>query len=217
MLRSFIMRGSVAIGALCITGCTLTTSLDGLSGGDPSARKSAGSSVPNASAGGANGGASTAISGAAAGAGGVANEAPGSATLDYGALVISDAPVAYYRLSDTGSVAKDEMGHHDGAYQGSLSHGPGAIAGDADGALVGSGDGWVDVPGGFPFTGNAPYSIEAWVAVKPASTLTGVLARNLASRARTRPTVTRSTSRRVSRRPWGAGSRARSSRPPLPT
>jgi hypothetical protein len=96
-------------------------------------------------------------------------------------LIVGDGPVAYYRLSDTGPTAKDEMGAHDGVYVGTLSHGAGAIAGDSDGALVADGLGWIDVAASFPFTGNASYSIEAWVAPKPSSTLTGVLARNIAN------------------------------------
>jgi hypothetical protein len=173
------MRGLfAAVVALGIGGCTLTTSLDGLSGGVPPSNAS---SVTNGRAGVTGGSGGTPSGGVGAGGTSTGGPATASETLDYRALVISDAPVAYYRLNDEGGTAKDEMGQHDGTYQGSVSHGPGAIAGDPDGALVGSGDGWVDVPGGFPFTGNAPYSIEAWVAAKPASTLTGVLARNLAA------------------------------------
>ena len=115
---------------------------------------------------------------------GASSDSPASESGDagsaYRAVVMSDGPVAYYRLGDTGSLAKDETGAHPGTVIGTLSHGAGAIAGDPDGALVANGQGWIDIAQIYPFVGNASYSIEAWVAPSAAPTLTGVLARNVA-------------------------------------
>ncbi|MEA2753688.1 MAG: hypothetical protein QOI41_7831 [Myxococcales bacterium] len=83
----------------------------------------------------------------------------------YRAVVLGDAPLAYYRLGDTGTVAKDEVGAHDGVYNGAVTHGAGAIAGDADGAAVFDGSSaFVDVGDALPFLANAPFTIEAWSA-----------------------------------------------------
>jgi hypothetical protein len=160
-------------GGLVAAACTLTTSLDGFTTpGVPGS--SADSGGPGQVTGPGDGGTSPTENGDDAG------DASASASR-YRALVMSDGPVGYWRLGDTGASAKDETGAHPGTVIGTISHGPGAIAGDPDDALVGNGSGWIDIAQIYPFTGNAPYSIEAWVAPQPSSTLTGVLSRNVAT------------------------------------
>jgi hypothetical protein len=96
-------------------------------------------------------------------------DAPGDAGSDrYRAAVIADSPVAYWRLDDTGSAAVDAMGHADGTYQGSCTHGvAGALAGDPDTAVALDGSSCEVVlpdPGSLlEFTGTQPYSLEAWI------------------------------------------------------
>ena len=109
----------------------------------------------------------------------VAPEAPANdgeaGAPSYAATVLSDAPVAYWRLDDSSTAtAKDASGNgHDGSYQGGVTLGvQGAIAGDSDTAVQFDGNDaemLATVPGSFDFTGNAPYSVEVWA--KPASSL----------------------------------------------
>src|SRR4051812_23375673 len=142
------MRGPVVIvvaAALIGGACTLTTSLDGLSG---PALDAGALPVPDA--------------GVSADADAADNDSGGPPVKDdaglvsaYRNVIMSDGPVAYYRLGDTGATAKDETGAHPGTVIGTISHGPGAIAGDSDGAFVGTGGGWIDISQIFPFTGNA--------------------------------------------------------------
>jgi hypothetical protein len=135
--------------------CSLTTSLDGLSNGEVI-------ETPGGSDGGSpeattkDGGADTATSIDAAAEGGASS---------YRALVLGDAPLAYYRLGDTGTVAKDEVGAHDGVYKGTVTHATGGIANDPDRAAVFDGaTGFVDVGDVLPSLNNAPFTIEAWVS-----------------------------------------------------
>lgn len=98
--------------------------------------------------------------------------------LSYSATVLSDAPIAYWRLGDaTKATAKDSSGNgHDGSYQGGVVLGAqGAIAGDPDTAVQFDGNTAqmvATVPASFDFAGNAPYSIEVWE--KPASSPAGM-------------------------------------------
>lgn len=78
---------------------------------------------------------------------------------------MSDAPIAYYRLGDKSTAAKDELGAHDGTYRGAVTHRKGALAGGDDGAAVFDGASWVDIGDNFPFLAKAPFSIEAWIAI----------------------------------------------------
>ena len=79
----------------------------------------------------------------------------------YRDLVIADRPLAYWRLGDTGTIAKDEVGANDGQYVGMVAHGPG-IPG-ADSAAVFDGAAYIDVGNGFGFEDRATYSVEAWI------------------------------------------------------
>jgi Concanavalin A-like lectin/glucanases superfamily len=172
------MRGLMLV---CVVGigagaCSLTTSLAGLSGGEidagtPIVTDADGVGVDAARDKQSGDGSSSSSSSSSSGS---------PDTSAYRTLIMSDAPVAYYRLGNT-DIAKDETGAHPGTVIGTVSHGAGAIAGDSDGAFVGNGQGWIDVAQIYPFAGNATYSIEAWVAPQPAPTLTGVLSRNLAT------------------------------------
>jgi hypothetical protein len=97
--------------------------------------------------------------------------------LSYAATVLSDGPIAYWRLDDTTTAtAKDISGNgHDGSYQGGVTLGVrGAIANDLDSAVQfdGSGEMVAAVPNSFDFTGNVPYTVEVWA--KPMSTPTGM-------------------------------------------
>lgn len=159
---------SWVVATLVVTGlvaCSLTTSLDGLSNGEESA-------TPTRSEGGSpdapsNDGAADARTSADADADADANadaDADGGAR-SYRALVLGDAPFAYYRLGDTGTVAKDETGAHDGTYIGPLKHVAGAIVGDTDTAASFDGTTSYIAVGGAPdFEENAPFTLEAWVA-----------------------------------------------------
>jgi hypothetical protein len=92
--------------------------------------------------------------------------------LTYRAAVLADAPVAYWRLDDTASLAVDELGHVDGTYGGACTHGvTGALAGDPDHALHLDGTSCkVTLPDKLAFPNNLPYSVEAWVLTPTAPT-----------------------------------------------
>jgi hypothetical protein len=82
----------------------------------------------------------------------------------YRDVVLADGPLGYWRLGDTGSVAKDEVGGHDGTYAGSVTHRAGALASGDDGAAVFDGTSFVDIGNAFSFMGKTPFSLEAWIA-----------------------------------------------------
>ncbi|HEY1557699.1 MAG TPA: LamG domain-containing protein [Kofleriaceae bacterium] len=102
--------------------------------------------------------------GDAADARGDSSDAPADARPSYRDVVLSDHPIGYWRLGDTASVAMDETGTYDGAYSGACTERvPGAIVGDPDTAVVFDGSTCkITLPVAFPFSGTAPYSIEAW-------------------------------------------------------
>ena len=151
---------ALALTAVVMTGaCSLTTSLEGYAGpaltdGDGAAADAGrdGSSLPDAGA---------------DDAGADAPDAPGAG---YRAVVLADSPLAYYRLDDTGDVARDEVGGHDGHIKGVLAPTAGAIAGDANRAAVFDGASFVEVGDVFPFLGTASFSIEAWARPLPPTT-----------------------------------------------
>jgi hypothetical protein len=129
--------------------CSLTTSLSGLSTGDP-----------------ADGGLSSdAGDGATSGdSARDADTAPDGGATGYRATVLADSPLAYYRFDDTGAVAKDETGAHDGTYKGAVKHVAGALRSEPGTAALFDGASWVEVGNVLPFTGNAPFTIEAWAS-----------------------------------------------------
>ena len=91
-----------------------------------------------------------------------------SPVLDYPSVVKADEPLAYYRLGElSGQTAKDASGHFiDAQYLGAVALGQtGAVSGGDtavyfDGALSGV----TAINAGFDFTGNAPFSLEAWLS-----------------------------------------------------
>jgi len=90
----------------------------------------------------------------------------GSGALTYHQAVLDDSPVAYWRLADSGSVAHDETGAHDGSYVGTCTHGvAGALANDPDLATRFDGSTCeVMLDTGLEFAGNAPFTLEPWVS-----------------------------------------------------
>lgn len=75
----------------------------------------------------------------------------------------ADAPLAYYRLGDTGSVMADASGNgHDGEYKNRQESGPVGISGDGDRARLFWGDGGYGFANGIS-AGPRQSTIEAWV------------------------------------------------------
>ena len=103
----------------------------------------------------------------------IAGDGTDTPALAYRDAVIADNPISYWRLGDSGTVAKDEMGHNDGTYVGGCRHGqPGAIAGDIDTATAFDGSSCeVQLPAAFDFPGNAPFTLEAWFDLASAPTI----------------------------------------------
>ncbi|MBX3259828.1 MAG: hypothetical protein KF782_09055 [Labilithrix sp.] len=82
--------------------------------------------------------------------------------------VVSDGPVAYFRLSDATPEAKNEIaGSAIGAIypaSGATRAAPGALAGSADGALrFDALDARLALSGPVDFLGDVPFTVEAWV------------------------------------------------------
>lgn len=141
--------------ALCLasagSGCLLTTDLSNLT-----------SDAADASD------ASARDGGAISDAAGAPDAPDGSAP--YRSVVMSDKPVAYYRLGETsGTIAADETGQHAGTYQGGVTLGvPGALVGDPSSAIALDGtSGYVSIGTTLDFTAQAPFSIEAWLKPMP--------------------------------------------------
>ena len=91
------------------------------------------------------------------------------AQLTYRDAVLADAPIAYWRLGDPAGqeAARDETGRVDGAYLGACELGaPGALAGDADGAVRFDGATCqIDLADRFGFPGTSAYTVEVWAAL----------------------------------------------------
>jgi hypothetical protein len=101
----------------------------------------------------------------------------------YPEVVLEDGPVAYWRLDEPAgsSIAHDSSGNkNDAAYVGSVTLGaPGAIAGESDTAARFDGlTGYVNAHNSFPFAGNAPFSLEAWVLASSSSAYAGVISKD---------------------------------------
>jgi hypothetical protein len=84
----------------------------------------------------------------------------------YAASVLSDAPLAYWRMDDAaGTVARDATGNgNDGQYVGGVTLATGgALIGDTDTAVTLDGvSGHVDMGNRFAFAGNASFTLELW-------------------------------------------------------
>jgi hypothetical protein len=90
------------------------------------------------------------------------------AGVTYAQVVLSDAPLAYWRVDETvGLVAHDVTGNgHDAIYVGGFTLGAGgALIGDSDTAVTFDGKtGHLDANDVLAFTGNTPFTLEAWAA-----------------------------------------------------
>ena len=85
----------------------------------------------------------------------------------YRALVISDGPIAYWRLDETaGTNAADETGTHDATYTNSPDLAQSGVMDDGSGNLSVNFDGTKHVLGvdwaALEFSGTASFSLEAW-------------------------------------------------------
>jgi hypothetical protein len=106
-------------------------------------------------------------------------------TLSYAATVLSDGPIAYWRLDDTTTAtAKDYSGNgYDGSYQGGVTlEVPGAIADDPDTAVQFDGNTGkmvANLPTRFEFAGTAAYSIEVWAKPTSSSAGMGILGKSV--------------------------------------
>jgi hypothetical protein len=98
------------------------------------------------------------------------SDAPAEVSADAGSVyantVLSDAPLAYWRVDEaSGTVAHDATGNgNDAYYTGGVTLGSGgALIGDTDTAATLDGvTGHLDVGDRFGFTGNATYTLEVW-------------------------------------------------------
>ena len=90
-------------------------------------------------------------------------DAPSVST--YEQAVIADHPVAYWRLGDTGSIARDELGMHDGNYNAGVTTGvAGALVDDPNRAAAFNGmTGEITTTTGISFPGTASFTLEVWV------------------------------------------------------
>ncbi len=130
---------------------------------------------------GGNGGAAgISGSGGVAGASGSAGAAgSGGAGAAYRDLVLSDGPVAYYRLGEvSGTTAQDETGAHPGSYAGGILLGaPGAIPGDTNTAVLFDGlDARAAVADVFDFADGLPFTLEAWIKPRAPDSIGAVIA-----------------------------------------
>jgi len=138
--------------ALGAVACTALVSLDGLTGGGSGT--DAGPS-PALEAGGIDSG--------DGGADAASLDAASDALRPYVEEVRADAPVAYWRLGETGGDAKDEQAKFPGQYMGAGDVGvAGAIRGDTNTAADFQG-GTISFADAFGFEGRAAFSVEMWV------------------------------------------------------
>lgn len=97
----------------------------------------------------------------------------------YAEIVLADHPLSYWRLGDSGAIAKDEMSVSPGTYRGAIDHTLGALAGDLDQAATFDGTTYVEVGGNrLDFLATSPFTIEAWVNPKQLIGFAGVVSRD---------------------------------------
>jgi hypothetical protein len=87
-------------------------------------------------------------------------------------LVMSDAPIAYWRLGDHAEVARDELAAHDALFSGGITEGKsGALAVSPNTATAFLGvDGEAQTTKGISFPNQQPFTIEVWVNETSAAT-----------------------------------------------
>lgn len=150
-----------AAGALAMS-CTIVRSLDDLSAGGPEVDDAADASEEIDS--------------------GPAEDDAASRESKYRAAILADEPVGYWRLGEkSGTVAKDEMGLHDGTYVGGVTLGTTATAFvDGDTAITLDGtSGEVVVGDVFGFPNKVPFSVETWIRVTVVPSLSQLIASKL--------------------------------------
>ncbi|HEY5950687.1 MAG TPA: hypothetical protein VIV40_34585, partial [Kofleriaceae bacterium] len=101
------------------------------------------------------------------GGGGGGGEMP-LGPLTYRDAVLEDKPVAYWRLSEAGGTALDEVGAYNSSYIGTAcTYGlPGALKDDPSSAIqFGGSDCYVDVGSPPLFNNRAPFSFELWASI----------------------------------------------------
>lgn len=142
-------------GGAFLVSCTLINSLDELEGG-PALDATDGGSVDSAPD----------DSDAPPNDSGSAQDADVPAS-KYRAAVMADSPVGYWRLGErAGTVAKDEVGKHDGEYMGGVTLGTPLQTADGDTAVTFDGTtGRIVIGNAFGFTGSSTFSIESWVHI----------------------------------------------------
>ena len=152
-MRTLFVGSSFAAIALfiaCSPACSLTSDLGGLSGGaDP---------VDGASM-------TLAAEGGPATDGSTTTDAPSDtgAANAYAAVVLADAPVAYYRFEDPSdaNAATDELGTHPANVTArGVTFGANGVAGHA---VTLDGNAGLDVGDAFDFAGKQPFTLEIWV------------------------------------------------------
>lgn len=156
---------SVALAFALLAACSLTTDFDGLvtlgadSGGGLVEAGDAGDAADAVEAGPPVDGGS---------------DAPVDAGSAYAAAVLADAPLSWYRLDDlTPGTARDAMGRFHGVYQPypspsfQMEQG-GAIKNDPRKSVRFLG-GSIEVPDAFAFANGAPFTLELWIDLSPAS------------------------------------------------
>jgi hypothetical protein len=182
-LRS--LGAGVVLGATLISACSLLTDTNGLVGGNTndasfdatSSTQDSSVPTPPIDAGATDSGATVDATARPDGSLGldagpdapVDAGAPDTATdasLSYAATILSDLPLAYWRLDEpSGTTAHDATGHGNTATigTGAAWGSPGAISGDPNTAVHLSTDGFNAGPS-FDFPGNAPYTLEGWLS-----------------------------------------------------
>jgi hypothetical protein len=167
----------LALGSVALTGCTLFASVNGLTGGQetPDAAGSdpltADAQSEGPSTDGSEGGLDADPDGEPLPVDSARPlDSPAEAQVDAGSVyvnaVLSDKPLAYWRVDETsGAVARDFTANgNDAHYTGGVTKGTaGALINETDTAVTLDGTtGYLDVGNRFGFTGNAPYTLEIW-------------------------------------------------------
>jgi hypothetical protein len=178
---------AVASCAVCsVAACSVLTDTSGLTGGVSDAAPSLESDAPTEDTRGgetsedAGGSETSAASDAEApdsasqvdsAADAFSDAAPDAPWSAYAAVVLADAPLAYWRFGESsGTTAYDETGHGNVATIGTgVTWGaPGALVGDPNTAIHLGGPQGLNAGNVFGFPGTAPYSLEAWVQLDTA-------------------------------------------------
>lgn len=84
----------------------------------------------------------------------------GDGALDaYAQAVLADGPIAYWRLADVDTLARDERGTYPGSYVGTCQHGAAGIVADNAATRFDEASCWIDVGDVLPLD-SGPFSIE---------------------------------------------------------